>query len=225
MQKSNNSKFILLTALFVFASTKKVYAESENSNENSLILHTEEQISPQELIQNEPQQQENEIQGVQEDNEISNSETVNEISSTVNGLTEEEQEQIFTELVNSLSPEEQEQFIELLEEAALITENSQTQLEPKEMEKTFLEKFSTARCAGFCVKVALAFLFWELVQPHPLVEKNPWLPKACPEFVKVLIGVLFVDDIKDFIKEFKKCTESECKMLYKTYFSSQSTCA
>ncbi len=238
MQKSNNTKYLLVAALFVFASTKKVYAESENVDENSLILPTEEQLLQESsnLIRQEellkellslPNQEEQNQQ--QEDNPVEQTSSPSDIivpedldiPASVDSLTQEEQGQLFTNLVNSLSPEEQEQFIELLEEAAQITENSQDKEEQAEQVKTLFEKFNASRCLGFCIKVALAMLCWEIVQPHNLVDENPWLPKSCPEIFKILIGVLLVDDIKDFIKEFKKSTETECRMLYKTFFPVQ----
>lgn len=227
MQNSNNSRYIILSALFVFASIKEVYAETEITEEPGTNIQTEQLLNEPLLLVNLSEEitvtNENDKESASEP-EILPEIIIAEAPSYQEPLSSEQQEQLFNSLVNSLSPEEQEQFIELLEEAALDLENNNEKNEEQsELLENLFEQFDTARCVGFCFKLALTIACWELIQKHDLVENNRWLPKSCPELFKLFTGVLLLDDVKDFIKEFKKAVEKESRSLYKSLFPTTKT--
>lgn len=221
MQKLNTN-YILLSVILMFASPKKAYAETEINPETEKPSQAQEQQIDSENLE---RQQEilRELLGnleneTQQDNSASDQQSASspseqgEIAQAMQNLTPEQQEQIINTIVTTLTPQEQQAFIELLEEATIEKPTDQNLLE-----KLF-EKIDGPRCLSFCIKLSLAILFWEVVQKSDFVDNNKIFPKSAQELFKAFTTVLFVDDIKDFVKEVKKIVEGECQLLYKKLY-------
>lgn len=131
-----------------------------------------------------------------------------------------------TTMLNSMSPEDQEQFEKLLEEAVTISNNQPSNIANSlliQLGSILANNVPYAKISGFCLRLALAIVCWEYIQPK-LKEKFPGHDTAT-ELPKLISAVFVIDDIKDFLKSFKGSTEEKCQNIYVNIVSPLATLA